>query len=50
MASIPMSKGYPHDPWGKPESKWQKPETPKVLTISDLFPQFNRWAIGFDPM
>ena len=22
----------------------------KVLTISDLFPQFNRWAIGFDPM
>jgi molecular chaperone IbpA len=24
--------------------------TPSVLSINDLFPQFNRWAIGFDPL
>ena len=45
MAIMPASKGYPdYNDWHK------KPETPKVVTISDLFPQFNRWAIGFDPI
>ena len=47
--TVPMSKGYPNDPWNK-DYQWKKPETPKVLTLNDLFPQFNRWAIGFDPM
>ena len=43
--ATPYSKTYPdYDSWTK------KPEAPKVVTISDLWPQFNRWAIGFDPI
>lgn len=48
-----MASGYPnkspHDPYMRP---WEPKETsiPKVLTVNDLFPQFNRWAIGFDPL
>ena len=42
----PHSERYP-DPWSKEYPKITKPE---VLTITSLFPQFNRWAIGFDPM
>ena len=54
MANMPMPGNpkdpfrdrYP-DPWLKEYPKITKPE---VLTITSLFPQFNRWAIGFDPM
>lgn len=38
------------DPWNEPK---QYPKIPKIeapLTITSLFPQFNRWAIGFDPL
>ena len=42
------------DPWGPKNPKdYTYPKLPKVeqpLTISSLFPQFNRWAIGFDPL
>lgn len=44
MAIMPNPKGYPDHDWKYKET------TPKVLTIQDLFPQFNRWAIGFDPL
>ena len=56
MASPYTNGGYPHkdphserypDPWIKEYPKITKPE---VLTITSLFPQFNRWAIGFDPL
>ena len=54
--NIPMNsypKGDPHkerypDPWDRETTK--HPKMPEVLTIQSLFPQFNRWAIGFDPM
>ena len=59
MANMPMpgskdpfSKGY-NDDWGpKPPNYTSYPKItkPEVLTITSLFPQFNRWAIGFDPM
>ena len=60
MANMPMSgnkdpfsKGY-NDDWGpKPPNYTSYPKISKVevpLTITSLFPQFNRWAIGFDPM
>ena len=56
--ATPMSGNHSDrytDPWG-PKSpkdygsypKITKTETP--LTITSLFPQFNRWAIGFDPL
>jgi molecular chaperone IbpA len=63
MAIVPMSGNKDNqfnsdrysDPWG-PKSpkdytsypKLPKPEVP--MTITSLFPQFNRWAIGFDPL
>ena len=42
------------DPWG-PKSPKDYTSYPKItktepLTITSLFPQFNRWAIGFDPL
>jgi len=50
----------PYDPWGKavpsphepPDvyKKWQKPAAPKVITINDLFPSLDRWAIGWSPI
>jgi len=55
MAIMPMS-GNPKDPFNNPyKEQWNHKEYPKipkpeVLTITSLFPQFNRWAIGFDPM
>jgi molecular chaperone IbpA len=45
MAAYPYPKGQWEKDWHKPESS-----TPKVVTLNDLFPQFNRWAIGFDPL
>jgi len=44
----PHSDRFP-DPWGKPY-KSSNPTTPAEVTITSLFPQFNRWAIGFDPL
>ena len=42
------------DPWGpkSPKDHTTYTKIPKVepLTIQSLFPQFNRWAIGFDPL
>jgi molecular chaperone IbpA len=42
----PYKDRYP-DPWSKHPK--QVP-APQPLTIQSLFPQFNRWAIGFDPL
>ena len=47
-------KGDPHqerypDPWSKPKNYSSSQIVPEI-TIQSLFPQFNRWAIGFDPM
>jgi len=55
MANMPIP-GNPKDPFRDPYiDQWTHKEYPKitkpeVLTIQSLFPQFNRWAIGFDPM
>lgn len=64
MAIIPMS-GNEHnkqfnadrytDPWGpkSPKDYGTYPKLPKAeapITITSLFPQFDRWAIGFDPL
>lgn len=45
----------PYDPWDKtnpsPYDNYnKKPAPPKVITIEDLFPKLDRWAIGFDPL
>ena len=50
----PHSEGYP-DPFEKPYKPGQLPYKPgntviPEITITSLFPQFNRWAIGFDPL
>ena len=50
-----MASGYPHgsphnritDPWDHPK---KQVTIPQQVTITSLFPQFNRWAIGFDPL
>jgi molecular chaperone IbpA len=50
--AIPMSKGQ-FEPKGYPDHDWHKKPTvlpPKPVTINSLFPQFERWAIGFDPL
>jgi molecular chaperone IbpA len=41
-----MASGYPN------QHSWTNKEVsiPKPITINTLFPNFNRWAIGFDPM
>ena len=60
MANMPMP-GYPkgHDPHrDRFPDPWDKPYKPSTtinpasaeVTITSLFPQFNRWAIGFDPL
>ena len=49
----------PYDSYGKAVpsphdldhySKWPKPGTSKVITINDLFPSLDRWAIGWSPI
>jgi molecular chaperone IbpA len=45
----------PYDPWDKTnpgpyDSYHKKPVPPKPVTIEDLFPKLDRWAIGFDPL
>jgi molecular chaperone IbpA len=48
-------KRNPYSPWG-PDihrdslKKWQEEKKPKPVTIEDLFPKLDRWAIGFDPL
>lgn len=39
----------PHEPWDKDTSKG-KPLPPKPITIADLFPSLDRWAIGWSPI
>jgi len=48
MAS-PYTGGYPTDPFHH-HNKVSNTLKPTEMTISSLFPQFNRWAIGFDPL
>jgi molecular chaperone IbpA len=58
MTHLYTNGGYPQgkdphnerfqDPWGT-KTGTTSPSVAEV-TISTLFPQFNRWAIGFDPM
>ena len=61
MANMPMhgSNKDNHmdrytDPFGPKSPKdwghYPKVTKPEVITINSLFPQFNRWAIGFDPL
>jgi molecular chaperone IbpA len=60
MAIMPSGNNKDHqmdrytDPWGPkgPKDYTTYPKLPKVesVTINSLFPQFNRWAIGFDPL
>ena len=46
MATMPIGKGYPEHDW-----QHRKPVSmPAPITINSLFPNINRWAIGFDPM
>ena len=54
MAIVQNTGGYPHGDPHKDryrETSWstKQPSMPEV-TITTLFPQFNRWAIGFDPL
>lgn len=61
MALMPMSENSKNthtdrytDPFGpkSPKDYTSYPKMPKVepVTITSLFPQFNRWAIGFDDL
>ena len=61
MANMPMQgnnkdpfKDRYTDPWGPKSPKdydhYPKITKPEVLTITSLFPNFSRWAIGFDPL
>lgn len=60
MANMPLPEQNPYkarytDPFGPHSPRDYKqytklPKQPEVLTITSLFPQFNRWAIGFDPL
>lgn len=53
MALIPMPQGgnnkYPDYDWHKKPGSGSITTTNPV-TINSLFPQFERWAIGFDPL
>ena len=51
-----MASGYP-TPYNPNNGRYTEPwdhkkqvTLPQQVTIQTLFPQFNRWAIGFDPM
>jgi molecular chaperone IbpA len=49
---VPNPHKIPYSP--SPKDEWEKlmpkpPEKAKPLTVSDLFPNLDRWAIGFDP-
>jgi len=45
-----INGGYPTDPFHKHTNSVSNTSRPAEVTISSLFPQFNRWAIGFDPL
>jgi molecular chaperone IbpA len=38
------------DPWEAPRHYPKIPKIETPITITSLFPQFDRWAIGFDPL
>ena len=46
MHQIPMPNGYPDQEW----KRKQVMTAPKPVTIQQLFPGFDRWAIGFNPV
>ena len=50
MAIMPHNgKGYPdHEGWDT--KKYSTTPIQKPMTIQTLFPNFDRWAIGFDPL
>ena len=50
--ATPYSNRYPEINPSHPKdySYLEKPKIQTPLTIQSLFPQFNRWAIGFDPL
>jgi len=52
MAHQYQNPGYPKDPHkDRYPDPWDRPKLPTPeVTITSLFPQFNRWAIGFDPL
>jgi len=52
MAHPYQNPGYPKDPHkDRYPDPWDRPKLPTPeVTITSLFPQFNRWAIGFDPL
>jgi molecular chaperone IbpA len=56
MANMPMPgnkdpfRDRYQDPWNEPKHYPKIPKIEAPLTITSLFPQFNRWAIGFDPL
>jgi molecular chaperone IbpA len=47
----PHSERFP-SPWDNPHKRSPSTIEPTVaeVTITSIFPQFNRWAIGFDPL
>ena len=48
MAIMPSTgKGYPDHDW---TSKDRTTTVTRPMTIQTLFPNFDRWAIGFDPL
>lgn len=43
--------GIPHEPYKpSPKDEWMKTPPPPKPTIESLFPNFDRWSIGFDPV
>jgi molecular chaperone IbpA len=52
MVNSPFNEDYHKSPYPKNPDKWQvtPPAKPKPLTIMDVFPRLDHWAIGFDEM
>ena len=50
MARSYLNGGYTTDPFHNHTNSVSNTARPAEVTISSLFPQFNRWAIGFDPL
>lgn len=40
----------PHGKDWRPKTDWEMPKKLPAPTLSTLFPNINRWAIGFDPL
>jgi len=42
---------HPHEPYKpSPKDEWMKTPPPPKPTLESLFPNFDRWSIGFDPV